>query len=148
MSYTHLTRDDRVRLAALLNAGLDQKDIAKQLNKHPSTICRELSRGAVSNRVGYSVIAADKRKAAKRLRANYRFRKIEHNEPLAHYVVEKLRLYWSPEQIAGRLKLEFGFTVICHETIYQYIYKQRPELKNYFRCRKGKYRRRAGTEAR
>src|SRR6185369_8509033 len=26
--------------------------------------------------------------------------------------------------------------------------KQRPELKNYFRCRKGKYRRRAGTEAR
>jgi IS30 family transposase len=148
MSYKHLTRDDRIRIAALLNAGFGQKDIAKQLNRHSSTISRELSRGSFKNIVGYYVIAAEKRKTAKRLLANYRFRKIANNAQLIRYVEEKLKLYWSPQQIAGRLKLEFGFTVICHETIYQYIYKQHPELKKHLRCRKGRYRRRAGTEAR
>ena len=148
MSYKHFSRDDRVRLAALLNAGLDQKTIAKQLNRHPSTVSRELSRGSFKNVSCYYVIAAEKRKSVKRLLANYRFRKINNNAQLIRYVEEKLKLYWSPQQIAGRLKLEFGFTVICHETIYQYIYRQHPELKKCLRCRKGKYRRRAGTEAR
>jgi IS30 family transposase len=148
MSYQHLTRDERVSIATLLNAGLGQKDIAKQLNRHPSTISRELSRGSFKNVSGYYVIAAEKRKAAKRLLANYRFRKINNNAQLIRYVEEKLKLYWSPEQIAGRLKLEFGFSILCHETIYQYIYKQHPELRKYLRCRKGRYRRRAGTEAR
>ena len=148
MSYQHFSRDDRVRLAALLNAGLDQKGIAKQLNRHPSTISRELSRGAFKNTVGYYLVSAEKRKTAKRMKANQRFRKIENNSQISRYVAEKLQLYWSPEQIAGRLKLEFGFSILCHETIYQYIYKQNPEFKHYLRCRKGKYRRRAGTEAR
>lgn len=136
MSYKHLSRDERVKLAALLNAGLDQATIAKQLNRHQSTISRELSRGAVESVSGYYLIAATKRKEAKRIKANYRFRKIDNNIQLGRYVSEKLKLYWSPQQIAGRLKLEFGFTVLCHETIYQYIYKQRPELKKFLRTRK------------
>ena len=148
MSYKHFSRDDRVRLAALVNAGLGQKEIAKQLNRHCSTISRELSRGSFNNISRYYVVAAEKRKTAKRIRANQRFRKIENNIQLVRYVEEKLKLYWSPQQIAGRLEMEFGFAILCHETIYQYIYKQHPELKKYLRCRKGKYRRRAGTEAR
>lgn len=148
MSYKHLTRDERISIGTLLNAGLDQKDIARQLGRHSSTISRELSRGACKNVSGYYVIAAEKRKDAKRVRANYRFRKIDNNQQLVRYVTEKLKLFWSPEQISGRLRLEFGFSVLCHETIYQYIYKQHPELKKYLRCRKGRYRRRAGTEAR
>lgn len=148
MSYKHLTRDERISIATLLNAGMGQKEIAKQLGRHSSTVSRELARGAFKNVSRYYVIAAEKRKAAKRIKANYRFRKIENNGQVVRYVTEKLKLYWSPQQIAGRLKLEFGFTVVCHETIYQYIYKQHPELKKYLRCRKGRYRRRAGTEAR
>jgi transposase, IS30 family len=38
--------------------------------------------------------------------------------------------------------------IVCHETIYQYIYNQKPDLKKYLRCRKGKYRRRYGTRIR
>lgn len=148
MPYNHLTRDERISIATLLNWGLDQQTIAQQLHRHPSTISRELSRGAFQNASGYYVVAAEKRRTAKRVRANYRFRKIDNNQQLIRYVTEKLQLFWSPEQIAGRLKLEFGFTVLCHETIYRYIYKQHPELKKYLRCRKGRYRRRAGTEAR
>jgi IS30 family transposase len=148
MPYKHFSRDERLGLATLKRAGLTQKDIAKQLNRDPSTISRELSRGAVRNKNSYHVNAAEQRKAAIRVKANQRFRKIENNEQLIRYVADKLKLYWSPQQISGRLELEFGFTILCHETIYQYIYKQQPELKKYLRCRKGKYRRRAGTESR
>jgi IS30 family transposase len=38
------------------------------------------------------------------------------------YVFEKLRSGWAPEQISGRLKKESGQSVICHETIYRFIY--------------------------
>jgi IS30 family transposase len=148
MSYKHFSRDERLELAALKRAGLSQKDIARQLNRHPSTISRELSRGAVKNISGYDLRVSQKKKVAKRLLANQHFRKIENNEQLIRYVTDKLKLYWSPEQIAGRLELEFGFIILCHETIYRYIYKQNPEFKKYLRCRKGKYRRRAGTESR
>jgi len=37
------------------------------------------------------------------------------------YIKNKLKKDWSPEQIAGRMKLDIGIH-ICHETIYRYIY--------------------------
>ncbi len=59
-----------------------------------------------------------------------------------------MRLYWSPEQIAGRLRRDHNKTIICHETIYRYIYEKVPELKQYLRQEKEKYRRRHSTKAR
>ena len=44
------------------------------------------------------------------------------NEAVYACVIEKLREGWSPEQIAGRLKKDYEKTVICHETIYRFIY--------------------------
>ena len=58
------------------------------------------------------------------------------------YIIKKLKLFWSPEQIAGKLRRD-GF-VVCHETIYQYIIRHK-KLKKYLRCQKGRYRRRHGT---
>jgi IS30 family transposase len=40
------------------------------------------------------------------------------------YVLQKLKLRWSPEQIAGRLPLDCRGLSISHEAIYQYIYDQ------------------------
>jgi IS30 family transposase len=44
-------------------------------------------------------------------------------------VFAKLRSGWSPEQIAGRLKLEQGHPVICPETIYQFVYQEQNREK-------------------
>ena len=44
-------------------------------------------------------------------------------------MIEKLRDGWSPEQIAGRLRKINGKTVICHETIYRFIYSDHPQAK-------------------
>ena len=42
-------------------------------------------------------------------------------------VLQKLDERWSPEQIAGRLKLDGILPTISHTTIYKYIYSQTDE---------------------
>lgn len=61
-------------------------------------------------------------KARRRRRRTARL--IRH-KALREYVLSRLRLGWSPEQIAGRLKLEMpSFPIICCEAIYQFIYSR------------------------
>ena len=47
-----------------------------------------------------------------------------HHKPLKEYVIEKLEIGWSPEQIALRLPQSHTDMRISHETIYAYIYRQ------------------------
>jgi len=145
MSYTHLTHLDRVKLATLKRIGLSQKEIAAELGKSPATISRELSRNHVCNKAGYDVRVAQTNTLERRIKANQRFRKIRNNPWLEEYIKQKLRLFWSPEQIAGRLNRNSGRKIISGESIYRYIYLYNPSLKKYLRCQKGKYRRRRGT---
>lgn len=50
---------------------------------------------------------------------------LDQREEIKRYVIDKItKEQWSPEQIAGVLKLIYGETVICHETIYQFIYSE------------------------
>ena len=147
MSYAHIKPDERVELAVLLRAGHKQSEIAKILDKHPSSISREIRRNS-TNEGRYNCFLAKRNTRAKRLNANKRFRKLRANKKLKRYIERKLRKYWSPEQIAGRLKFRYGKTILCHETIYQFIYKKREDLKRFMRCQKGKYRKRYGTKKR
>ena len=147
MSYAHIKPDERVELAVLLRAGHKQSEIARILDKHPSSISREIRRNS-TNEGRYNCWLAKRNTKAKRLNANKRFRKLRANKKLKRYIERKLRKYWSPEQIAGRLKLRYDKTILCHETIYQFIYRQREDLKKFLRCQKGKYRKRYGTKKR
>src|SRR5688572_9257648 len=55
-------------------------------------------------------------------RRRQRRRKLIQNARLRQHVTEMLARWWSPEQIAGRLKLAGGNARLCHETIYQSVY--------------------------
>jgi IS30 family transposase len=145
MSYTHLTSTDRTRIAALKRAGHSQQEIARQLGKHHSTIGRELQRNK-TGRVFYNARTADQKAAARRLVANQRFRKLLSGTNLAKYVVRRLKRYWSPEQIVGRLQYETGHRVIGYLTIYRYVLAH-AGLKKYLRILKP-YRRHWGTKKR
>ena len=61
-------------------------------------------------------------------------------------VTRLLKKHFSPEQIAGTLKL-MGISIVA-STIYRYLDERAPHLKRYLRSSKGKYRRRHGTKKR
>jgi len=124
-----------------------KKDISRELQRDQGSISREIKfNGHPCGR--YFAHYAHKICKQRRHNANQLHRKITRNSWLEKYIKEKLKLRWSPEQIAGRLERKNGQKIIHHETIYQWIYNIQPEYKQYLRCIKGKYRRRYGTKIR
>lgn len=151
MSYTHFKSFQRNELAVLLRAGHNQKEIAELLGKTASAVCQELRRNPADNKTGYDVGRAKKNAKEKRIAANARFRKIENNDWLKNHIEKRIKKYWSPEQISGRLKKRYENDQskwIGKDSIYKYIYDQRKDLVKYLRCQKGNYRRRHGTKIR
>ena len=150
MLHKHLTPEQKNELSALLMAKVKKKDIARYLGKHRTTIWRELQRNSSENGK-YHARKAKRLAKERRIKANQRFKKIENNRWLRNYVIKKLRRYWSPEQISGRLERDYKTDKakrVGKDSIYKFIYSKRKDLVKYLRCQKGKYRRRYGTRIR
>ena len=116
MTYTHLTQDERYQIAILAKAGHGRSDIARVMDRHKSTIGREMARNLGQR--GYRPKQAHSLSQA-RMRACDNGRRIA-AETWAT-VDAKLAETWSPEQIAGYLKAN-GQPTVSHESIYQRIY--------------------------
>lgn len=145
MSYQQLTLKQRFQLEILLRTMRVQKHISQWIGVAESTICRELIRNGGSE--NYEARRAHSLATKRRRTAKRKTKKLFNDKILKNYVESRLILFWSPEQIAGRLKKDLGI-IICHETIYQFIYAEMPEWKKYLRQKKGRYRRRHGTKER
>ena len=150
MSYKHITPDQQNELSVLKRTKIKQKEIAQILGKDRTTIYRESIRN--KNKDGkYDARTAKEKTKQRRIKANQRFRKIENNEWLRRYIIRNIKKYWSPEQIAGRIKKKWPKDKSRHigkDSIYDFIYTERKELVKYLRCQKGKYRRKYGTRIR
>ena len=120
MSYRQLSLDERYQLQTLARQGFSQTAIARALGRHPSTVSRELRRNTPGARFGdpYKASRAESEMLQRRIVKGEKSRKIQ--GALQELVEAKLRLSWSPEQIAGRLWLEKGIR-LSHETIYQHV---------------------------
>ena len=118
MNYKQLAREQRYQIYALMKEGHNQTQIAANLACHKSTISRELRRNRGLK--GYRPYQADEL-AYDRQCAAYRSRIAWETW---QEVERLLRQQWSPEQIAGRLKLEQQPTV-SHECIYLYVYAEK-----------------------
>jgi len=149
MSHKHITPEQRNVIAVLKRIGTFQKDIAIIIGVTPSAISQELKRNKDEDNK-YRAGSAKKKTKERRFKANQRFNKIKNNEWLKKYVIKKLKLGWSPEQISGRIEKDYfeKEKQIGKDSIYKYIYLERKDLVKYFRCQKGKYRRRYGTRIR
>lgn len=132
-------------LGALLRAQKSQSECAEELGMHRSSISREVGSNVDKDGI-YRGAAAHRKHLARKKRAKKKCRKIK--TKLRQYVIRKLKAHWSPEQIAGRLRKEDGPVTVCHETVYSFIYGQRPDLAKKLRRQRNKYRRRRGTRAR
>lgn len=147
MSHTQFNRDTRIELAVLLTAGKSQTRCADILGMDRTSICLEINRNKDPDGI-YRGVHAHKRYLERRKEAKRPYKKIENDRKLRRHIVRKLKKYWSPKQIAGRLRYTKGRTVISHETIYAWVYMVRKDLIPYLRHAKCKYRRKRGSIAR
>jgi len=149
----HLTIEQREILAQERAAGRTQREIAGRLGCHPSTVSREVKRNGGA--FGLYLPSRAQVLADRRRRQSKRPWKLEGTD-LERRVQEGLRQYWSPEQTAGRLRLDDpdrpdGW--VSHECIYQWIKRaaEGPVGKaagrswHTFLRRGGRRRRRRGT---
>ncbi len=124
-SHRYLSMTERQRIDSLHRRGVSVREIARRLDRSPSTVSRELRRNtARHDRGGYDATLAHSRARARGARPG-RARLASDNE-LRAIVQDKLELEWSPEQIAAHLREAFperpGWH-LCHETIYQALYR-------------------------
>jgi transposase, IS30 family len=119
MHYQHLTAADRGIIEGMLRANCTPSDIAKELGVDPTTVSREIKQRSTPK--GYSAKVAQLDYQAKRLHCG-KPQKLKANKR-QKYVTTRLQLGWSPEQIAGRLKLLGRDDLyVCPETIYHWLY--------------------------
>jgi len=144
MSYNHLSRDDRIMLSALLKEGVSLRGCARNIGASPTTVSNEVRNNG--GRDYYKPRIAHRRRLAVRSEANQCHRKIGRNLALTNKIMELLSLDWSPEQIAGRMVAEWGFTLSSPTSIYNYI-NPRKELHHLLPRKCNKYRRtKAGNQ--
>jgi IS30 family transposase len=129
--YRRITAAEREEVSRGLVLGISLSALAGRLRRSPSTLAREVARN--SGRIGYRAFSAGKRaqeRASSRRGGKRRLATADH---LRAYVLKKLCLRWSPEEIVRRMREEYPRDMsmrISHEAIYQYIYVlPRGELK-------------------
>ena len=120
MTYSQVTHEERYHIQVLRRSGLWPAAIAREIGRHRSTVVRELRRNA-GLRAWYDATRAQA-KADVRRSWSRRNRRIGPRQ--WRCVVRYLRAYWSPAQIAGRLRQRRQLR-ICPSTIYDYIWRDR-----------------------
>lgn len=121
MTYQHFRVEERERIQRGLWRKESIRSIAKKLGRSHSSLVREISRNKppVFNR--YTPRLAHER-ALKQRKSRGRTERLK-SERIRSYVIEHLKLRWSPEQIAGRMPHD-GVGSISSEAIYQFVYAQ------------------------
>jgi transposase, IS30 family len=148
---SQLSSDDRDEIFAGLRCGESFASIGRRLKRPTSTISREVERNG--GRDDYRPGKADRRacEVARRPRPS----KLVVNTRLRAEVQSRLESRSSPEQIAGRLRVDFPDDPemwVSHETIYQCLFVQargqfRRDLTTYLRSGRSRRKPRAVDSA-
>lgn len=127
-NYVHLNQTKRDRIEALFSSGHKQKEIARILDVDKSTISREKKRNRKKIRAKggtrdgpYLASLAHHKAYVRRHDARYQGKKINENDALQAYIIEKLKAYWSPDVISGRMKKERKPFYASKTAIYEWL---------------------------
>jgi len=127
MSYTHFSEQERYVIYHLKLYGLSLREIGRHLDRHHTSISREIERNGSSHTVYYHGNAQPQAKARARLPRHHRKRS---NKRLYNYVTHRIRQDWSPDEVSKRIKLDYPNNqhMRCSiETIYQWVFKDAQE---------------------
>jgi len=129
MLYHHLTPAERLVIDSMCRAGFSQKGIANALDRNRSTICREFRRNRDTISQRYCPHWANLQYWKRREQVVNAHK--TGSAALMEYVVAKLELRWSPEQIAGRLRHvehpQDPAQWVSYQTIYRYVARDKEQ---------------------
>ncbi|NCS94078.1 MAG: IS30 family transposase [Leptospira sp.] len=155
--YSRIKLEEREIIAELRYNENSIRSIAKKLNRSPSTISRELTKGYSRNSIiKYSALNSQIISQKNESSRNYGKIKLKKHPTLKKFINSKLELKWSPEQIEMSLKENppTGITEsVSHQTIYTYIYllprgELKKELQSYLRRKMKPYKKSKNTDNR
>ena len=126
--YKHVSSEERELMSVFHAQKYSINKIAKILHRSKSTIWRELNRETSVFYRGTYLGESSQKRYIKRWKQTHKRKRLK-NSFVEQYVLSRLKRYWSPETISGRLKI-FGIK-ISHEAIYQYIYDGKRDLVVY-----------------
>lgn len=123
MKSKHLTAADRRVVETLLKRHCTKSEIARELGVDPATVCREISKR--STPAGYFAHIAHLNYVTRRKNCGKK-PKLSDSKTQT-YVIGKLKIGWSPDEIMGRIKADcdsetLGLVHTCNETLYHWIY--------------------------
>ena len=130
-SYRVLSHAEREEIMIGRWAQESLRSIAERLGRNVSVISREIKANSTEDGK-YQAYWANARSQRRRKRSRRRPR--IGDVAVREYVERKLKLGWSPEQIAGRLPIDMPGKRVSYETIYQFIFKTRRDLTQYLQC--------------
>lgn len=121
--FKQFTLNDRIRIEIRYKDGWSLRKIAKELgsSRTAGSVCREID-GKPKKGIGkyQAHIAHEKALGKRHGKKGFRLK----NVLIQSYVVEKMKLGWSPEQISLRLPIDHQGQSISYEAIYQFVYAQ------------------------
>lgn len=135
MSYHHFSAKERHTLMYLLHWGLSYRDIGRRLNRHHTTISREVQRNGRPHSVYYHDAYADKQALSRK--SQPRHARKRHYQPLHQFVIDKLQCHWSPDAISGylqRTRTKNSPYQVSAECIYQWIYRDAQTGGELYQC--------------
>ena len=118
----HLQKTERIKIQTLLDTGNSIDDIAIYLNRHRSTIYREMKRAGV----GIENYEADIYHESARKNMGRKVSKSPSSKVISIIERQILNEQWSPEQISNWLKIN-NYETVSHTWIYQYIKNDKSE---------------------
>ena len=145
ISSRYLTQEDRIEIADGLAAGEPVKSIAVRIGKSYQTIYREIARNRKPDG-RYQPWYAHGQAYLRRRRP--RPRRVSVDDKLCAVIAGKLAEHWSPAQISRWLRRRWPKRTdwhLCHETIYEAVYRGLVVAPDQHALRTGRsYRRRCG----
>ena len=112
--YSHLNRTERTLIKAWKKQCISLREIGRRLNRSHTTISRELRRNLWCGRHYYIRGAQELYEYRLKRRARrYRLK----TRSIRRFVHQKLAIGWTPELIAGRLKMSGSKEYICHDSM-------------------------------
>ena len=127
----------------MLASGCNQANIARILQRNKGSISREIKKNSLKINKEYKATKANHKSYVRRKYARCNFKKINKDIDLQNYIIDKLKKYWSPDEISGRMKIDKEVFYASKTAIYEWLYTERAkENRKYLKYKRNKPKKR------